>query len=316
LVRLAELKILGLEKHQAGLFAGDARHDSMPELPEVETMRRGIAPIVGSRIEDMECPRSRLCPITIEPPLGRFRRRVAGRSVVSVGRAGKRVLLELDSGDRIVIEPRMTGRVLIQAPPDAGHVRVVFRLSGGAAEELLFWDSRGLGVVRLLAPADFVRRLGPDKLGPDALAISAKELGKQLGASRRAIKVALLDQSVLAGVGNLYASELLHRAKLPPELPCSRLRPADWQRVQAAMQEVLQEALAHQGSTLADGTYRTVQGEAGRYQDQHRVYQRAGQPCVQCGKSKIMRIVQVQRSTFYCPNCQRPRRGYPRVGRS
>jgi formamidopyrimidine-DNA glycosylase len=122
----------------------------MPELPEVETMRRGIAPIVGSRIEGMRCPRSKLRPITIEPPLAQFRRRIAGRIIVAVGRAGKRVLVELDSGERIVIEPRMSGRVLVREPPDLSHLRVVFELSGGAAARLLFWDSRGLGVVRLL----------------------------------------------------------------------------------------------------------------------------------------------------------------------
>ena len=283
----------------------------MPELPEVETMRRGITPIVGSCIEGMRRPRSKLRPIAIEPPLAKFRRRIAGRMIVAVGRAGKRVLVELDSGDRIVIEPRMTGRVLLREPPNSSHLRVVFELSGGIAPELLFWDSRGLGVVRLVTPEQCAMDLGPAKLGPDALGISAKELRQRMSTSRRAIKVALLDQKVLAGVGNLYASELLHRARLHPAVSCNRLRPADWQRVHAAMQEVLREGLAHQGSTLADGTYRTVQDEAGRYQDQHRVYQRDGQACRQCGRSKIMRIVQAQRSTFFCPNCQRVRRSFP-----
>jgi formamidopyrimidine-DNA glycosylase len=280
----------------------------MPELPEVETMRRGIAPIVGSRIEGMRCPRSKLRPIAIAPPLAQFRRRIAGRMIVAVGRAGKRVLVELDSGERIVIEPRMSGRVLLREPPDRGHLRVVFELSGGPSPQLLFWDSRGLGVVRLLTPEQFAADLGPAKLGPDALEISANELRQRMSTSRRAIKVALLDQKILAGVGNLYASELLHRARVHPEIACNRLRPADWERVHAAMQEVLREALAHHGSTLADGMYRTVQDEAGQYQDQHRAYQRHGQACRQCGRSKIMRIVQAQRSTFFCPNCQRFRR--------
>jgi len=269
---------------------------------------------VGSRIEGMRCPRSKLCPITIAPPVAQFRRRIAGRRIVAVGRAGKRVLVELDSGDRIVIEPRMTGRVLLREPPDSGHLRVVFELSGGAAPQLLFWDSRGLGVIRLLTPEQFAEDVGPARLGPDALEISAEELRQRMSASRRAIKVALLDQRTLAGVGNLYASELLHRARVHPELPCNRLRPADWQRVHAAMQEVLREALAHQGSTLADGTYRTVHGEAGQYQDQHRVYQRHGQVCRQCRRSKIVRIVQAQRSTFFCPNCQGVGRVPRRVG--
>jgi formamidopyrimidine-DNA glycosylase len=279
----------------------------MPELPEVETMRRQIAPIVGCRVDDVRCPPSRLRPITIAPPLAEFRRRVAGRTVVALGRTGKRVLVELDSGDRIVIEPRMTGRVLLREPPDRGHLRLVFQLSGGAAAQFCFWDSRGLGVVRLLDAETLERELGPAKIGPDALVVTVAELRARLCRSRRAIKVALLDQRALAGVGNLYASELLHRAKVHPAVPCDRLRPADWQRVHAAMQEVLQAAVTLQGSTLADGMYRTAQNEAGAYQDQHRVYQRHGQMCLQCAKSTIVRIVQAQRSTFFCPNCQRPR---------
>lgn len=282
----------------------------MPELPEVETMRRGIASIVGLRIEDVRVPPSPLRPIIIDPPIAEFRRRIVGRTVLSVGRSGKRVLVELDSGERIVIEPRMTGRVLLKQPPDSKHLRLIFALSS-ARRELLFWDSRGLGVVRLLTPEEFACRLGPAKLGPDALEITVEELCNRLRASRRAVKVALLDQGVLAGVGNLYASEILHRARVHPAVPCNCVRRADWRRIHAAIQEVLQEAVTHQGSTLADGMYRTVQGEAGRYQEQHRVYQRTGELCRQCGKSKIVRIVQSQRSSFFCPNCQRPRRGIP-----
>jgi formamidopyrimidine-DNA glycosylase len=162
-----------------------------------------------------------------------------------------------------------------------------------------------LGVVHLLTAEQFATALGPEKLGPDALEISTETLRKRLSTSRRAIKVALLDQRALVGIGNLYASEILHRARLHPELPCNRLRPVQWQRLQAAMREVLEEAVLHQGSTLADGMYRNAQNEAGSFQDHHRVYQRAGEPCLQCGRGPIVRIVQAQRSTFYCPACQR-----------
>jgi formamidopyrimidine-DNA glycosylase len=279
---------------------------NMPELPEVETMRRGIASIVGSRIEDVRGAPSALRPITIEPPIAEFQRRVVGRTVVSVGRLGKRVVIELDSGERMVIEPRMTGRVLLKQPPDAKHLRLEITLSPTA--KLLFWDSRGLGVVRLLTPEDLDRRLGPTKLGPDALEVTAEELRERLHTSRRPIKVALLDQSDLAGVGNLYASEILHRARLHPAAPCNRIRRARWQGIHAVMQEILNEAVAHQGSTLSDGTYHTVQDEPGGFQKKHRVYQRHGKLCRQCGKARILRIVQAHRSTFYCPNCQRSRR--------
>ena len=284
----------------------------MPELPEVETMRRGILSVVGMRISGMRIPASPLRPITIEPSAAEFRGRIVGRRIVSVGRCGKRVLVELDSAERIVIEPRMTGRVLLGNPPDRKHLRLVFTLArgrergaGDGKTELLFWDSRGLGVVRLLTPEGFARQLGPETLGPDALQITVEQLQERLGRSRRAVKAALLDQKVLAGVGNIYASELLHRARIHPGAACCRLRPIQWRRLHAAMRDVLQEALEHEGTTLADGMYQTVQGESGRYQQLHRVYQRARKLCLQCGRGIIVRIVQAQRSSFYCPRCQR-----------
>lgn len=229
-------------------------------------------------------------------------------------RIGKRIVLELDSGDRIVIEPRMTGLVVLRDPPDQQHLRLVFELNRVGWDEvrvppaptnqLLFWDQRGLGIVRLVSPRQFDRHYGPRKLGPDALAISAEMLGERLGGSRRAIKVALLDQRAVAGIGNLYASEILHRCGLHPAKPCNRLRPADWERMHAAITEVLEAAIRHQGSTLRDGTYRIARDQPGNYQVCHRVYARTGQPCLGCGRAEIVRIVQAQRSTFFCPICQ------------
>jgi len=279
----------------------------MPELPEVETMRRGIAGIVGSRIVRVSRPRVRVMPIHIAPPLEQMRRRVVGRQITEISRVGKRVVVELDGGDRLVFEPRMTGRVLLSQAPNRSHLRLVFDLEGGAAPQLLFWDVRGLGVVRLLAPEEFPRLLGSQRLGPDALEISARELRERLGASRRAIKVALLDQRAVAGIGNIYASEILHRACIHPGTPCNRLRAADWKRIHAETSAVLEEAILCQGSTLSDGNYGTARNEPGRFQDRHRGYQRTGQPCVQCGRGEIARIVQAQRSTFFCPRCQRLR---------
>ena len=281
----------------------------MPELPEVETMCRGIAPVVGSRIRGLRRPRSRLQPIKISPRLSDFRRRVTGRKIVAVARLGKRVVVELDSQDRIVFEPRMTGLVLLANPPGEEHLRLVFELSGGRTRRLLFWNRRGLGVVRLLSPRQFERDCGPRKLGPDAMEISPELLRERLGASRRAIKVALLDQRALAGIGNLYASEILHRVRIHPERTCHSLRPAQWRKLHAAMQEVLEEAIRHQGSTLRDGTYRVAKNRPGGFQLLHRVYQRAGQRCVQCEKAEILRIVQAQRATFFCPSCQKKKRG-------
>ncbi len=282
----------------------------MPELPEVETMRRCVLPVVGSRICGLSRPRSRLQPIKIAPRLSDFRRRVTGRDIEAVGRVGKRVVVELDGegsqqGDRIVFEPRMSGLVLLADPPTEEHVRLVFALSGREPSELLFWNRRGLGVVRLMSPRLFARELGPDRLGPDALDVSLETLIERFNSSRRAIKVALLDQRSLAGVGNLYASEILHRAGVHPEAACNVLTRAKWQAIHAAMSEVLHEAIEHQGSTLRDGTYRIARNQPGNFQVCHRVYQRGGEACLQCGRSEIVRIVQAQRSTFFCPRCQR-----------
>lgn len=278
----------------------------MPELPEVETMRRGVAVIAGSRIVRVWRPRVRLRPIQITPELARINRRVAGRHIDRVARLGKRILLELDSLDRVVIEPRMTGRLLLANPPNRSHLRLVFELEEGPSPELLFWDVRGLGVVRLLAPEQFADQLGADRLGPDALEISAAELRRRLAASRRPVKVALMDQRVLVGIGNLYASEIVHRAGIHPASPCNALGGTHWERLHAEIRAVLEEAILLQGSTLADGTYRNVQGESGGFQERHRVYQRSGRPCGTCGVP-IVRIVQGQRSTFFCPSCQRKR---------
>jgi len=279
----------------------------MPELPEVETMRRGVAPIAGSTIAEVWAPRSRLRPIKIIPRLATLRRRMTGRRIASVGRAGKRVVLHLDSDERLVIEPRMTGRLLLDQPPDGNYVRLVLELQGGPHYRLMFRDVRGLGVVRLLSPRQCARELGPAHLGPDALEITAAELAARLSASRRAVKVALMDQRAVAGIGNLYASEILHVARLHPALPCNLLRPRQWLRLHECIGEVLREAIDCQGSTLDDRTYATVENRAGAYQERHRVYQRQGQPCSQCGRAKIVRIVQAQRSTFFCPRCQADR---------
>lgn len=279
----------------------------MPELPEVETMRRGVLPIVGGRVRDVAAPRSRrLKRIRIAPRLDALRRRLVGRRVADIGRAGKRVLVVFDGGDRLALEPRMTGLALLADPPDEEHVRFRLELDDSPAGALLFWDRRGLGSVRLMSPREFEAQLGPERLGPDALSVSAEALRERLSHSRRAIKVALLDQRSLAGVGNLYASEMLHVAGIDPRRPCRELRPADWRRLRAAMAQVLEEAILHEGSTLSDGTYRNALNLAGGYQNLHRVYDRSGELCRNCSRGRIERIVQSQRSTFFCPRCQRP----------
>jgi formamidopyrimidine-DNA glycosylase len=277
----------------------------MPELPEVETMRRGIRPVVGARITRVAFPRSRLKPISVLPRPATFRRRVVGRSIVGTNRVGKRVVVRLENQDSIVFEPRMTGLVLVVDPPDDRYLRCRLSLSGGDAQGLFFWDRRGLGSVRLLSPSEFAHVLGPERVGPDALSVTAAELQQRFRGGRREIKVALLDQRALAGIGNLYASEILHVARIHPQRRCDQLNRRQWERLYAAMQHVLREAIRYEGSTLADGTYRNALNRDGTYQNCHRVYNRGDQMCPSCRRRKVVRIVQAQRSTFFCPRCQR-----------
>ena len=279
----------------------------MPELPEVETMRRGIAAIAGSTIAAavrLPCKRR---PILIQPRPAALAKRLVGRTVVEVGRLGKRVVLRLDSGDRLIFEPRMTGLVLVADPPSQEHLRFRLDLADGPIPHVWYWDRRGLGSVRLITEQQLAEQLGSRKLGPDALALTAGELQSRLASSRRAIKVALLDQRAVAGIGNLYASEILHLAQIHPAKRCDLLSITQWQAIHAHMLAVLHDAIRHEGSTLSDGTYRNALNQSGGYQNMHRVYDRAGQPCRACSSTTIVRIVQAQRATFFCPTCQSKR---------
>lgn len=278
---------------------------NVPELPEVETMRRGILGIQGATIVSAQRVRCRLKPISIYPPTKSFQRRVAGTEIYSVDRIGKRVVLRLDSEDAIVFEPRMTGLVLVTEPPNTAHLRFVLELQNASVDRLLFWDRRGLGSVRLLNQQELESELGPHRLGPDALLITERQMIERIGCSSRAIKVALLDQRAIAGVGNLYASEMLHLAGIDPRLRCDRLSKSQWQALRTAMRKILNKAIRYEGSTLADGTYRNALNDPGSYQNHHCVYARAGEACPTCGRGKIIRIVQAQRSTFFCEKCQR-----------
>ncbi|MEY3459647.1 MAG: Formamidopyrimidine-DNA glycosylase [Planctomycetota bacterium] len=279
----------------------------MPELPEVETMVRGIRPHCENRlIEAILFPPCTRKPISVTPD-ERSIKRLAGQTLRSVGRLGKRVLLQLASGNVLVVEPRMTGLLLVTDPPTSEHLRIIWKLGFAThsqrAEQLMFWDRRGLGTLSLLTPEQFAAL--SQRLGPDALECSQAAWQERLARTGRPIKVALLDQSLVAGIGNLYASEILHRAGISPLRAANRISAERLAKLHEAVQHVLREAIRFEGSTLSDGTYRNALNQDGGYQNHHRVYDREGEVCRGCGRTRIRRIVQAQRSTFFCPGCQR-----------
>lgn len=289
--------------------ADPSESDLMPELPEVETMVRGIRPVLeGHRLIRIAACRCPCRPIVTEPAVSVMNRLATGQTITAVRRRAKRIVLVMSSESAFVIEPRMTGLMLVDEPPDQKHLRLKWQVeSSSGVASVYFWDQRGLGVVRLLNPERYHEFLNSDRIGPDALEMSFADWHRMAQATGTPVKVALLDQHRVAGIGNLYASEILHVAGIAPQTPANRLSRSDIQRMADATVMVLEEAIRHEGSTLSDGTYRNALNQAGGYQNAHRVYDRAAEVCLTCGKGVIERIVQAQRSTFFCPNCQKPR---------
>ncbi|MDE0935201.1 MAG: bifunctional DNA-formamidopyrimidine glycosylase/DNA-(apurinic or apyrimidinic site) lyase [Mariniblastus sp.] len=279
----------------------------MPELPEVETMRRGVLAIVGATIVNAERTPCSKRPIVIKPRIDRLNKRVQGKTITSVDRLGKRVVIRLNSDDRLIFEPRMTGLVLIADPPTQEHLRFCLQLKKCPVKKVLFWDRRGLGNVTLLSADEYKIKLTDGKLGPDALAISSAEFPKRFKGTQREIKIAMLDQKIVLGIGNLYAAEILHLAGVHPQTRCDQITGKRWQLIYQRMIEVFELAIEYEGSTLSDGTYRNAINGEGSFQNEHRVYDREGQACPKCKNAKIIRIVQAQRATFFCKSCQTKR---------
>lgn len=278
----------------------------MPELPEVETMARGIRSIIGREVLRILLPKCRCRPIVIEPSIQTIRKRLVGKTVTDVSRLGKRVVIHIDE-QRLFFQPKMSGLVAIEQVPDPDHLRFEMRFPTptGQDEKLYFWDRRGLGNVTLLHASEVEQQLITGRLGPDALSVEFDDFCARFGATRRPIKVALLDQKLVAGVGNLYASEMLFRAGISPLLASSDISRRRMRKLFDAMLDILNAAIESEGSTLSDGTYRTAVNDPGSYQNHHQVYDRAGRDCPHCKRSQIERIVQSQRSTFYCARCQK-----------
>jgi formamidopyrimidine-DNA glycosylase len=278
----------------------------MPELPEVETVRRGLERlVVGRRIESVEVSRDRTVRRTSPRAVIDG---LTGVTVLAANRRGKYLLCPLDSGDELMIHLRMSGQLLVAAgeAPRPLHTHVVIHLDDG--NELWFVDPRTFGEVVVFDPTNLAVEV-PEltRLGVDPLAdgLSLPQLRTIVRGRHRQLKQLLLDQHVIAGVGNIYADEILHAAKVRPSRSSSALGAGGESRLHAAIHDVLGAAIVSGGSTLRDAQYVDLFGAGGSYQDDHRVYGRAGERCVTCGRGIIRRIAVAQRSTHYCPVCQR-----------
>jgi len=280
----------------------------MPELPEVETIRRQLEPeIVGRRIESLDV----LDPRWTEPvPVRRVEEACAGRLIEAVGRRGKYLLLGLEGGRSLVMHLRMTGNlVLADGPGEARFLRVTIQLDDG--RRLLFTDARRFGTGVVLEDAELEDYLGPRAgIEPLSEALTAEALGELAAARRAPLKSFLMVQAGIAGIGNIYADEALHRAGLHPMSPAGSMRPEHWEALRAGIVETLEAGLANGGASVDD--YRDARGEQGTMQDEFLVHTREGLPCPRCGAA-IRRIVVSGRSTYFCPGCQtrlrRRRRG-------
>lgn len=277
----------------------------MPELPEVETVRAGLAPALeGRRILSVTTRRADLrIPF---PP--RFAERLAGRTVTAMRRRAKYLLAELDGGETLVMHLGMSGRFSILAPgaarPAGAHDHVIIETDAPAT--LVFTDHRRFGLMTLVATAERDEHKLFAALGPEPLsgAFSPAYLNAVLRARRTPVKAALIDQRVVAGVGNIYACEALFRARISPRRLAASVPGVRAERLAKAVKAVLEDAIAAGGSSLRD--YARTNGELGLFQHRFAVYDREGKRCPRrgCGGT-VVRIVQAGRSTFHCPACQR-----------
>lgn len=296
----------------------------MPELPEVETVKRGLAPaLLGARFERVEQRRKDLrFPL---PP--RFAARLTGRFIEALERRAKYILARLDDGATLSMHLGMTGRFTVsqhgngaeadllghyvyETPGDPAHDHVVFHMSGGAV--VTYNDARRFGYMDLIEPGGLATHPHFKDLGIEPLsdALTPQALAALAEGRRTDLKAFLLDQRVIAGLGNIYVCEVLFRAALSPERHAATLRKgngapaASAARLVKAIRSVLGEALEAGGSTLRD--YRQADGSAGRFQERFDVYDREGEPCQRRACSgTIARLSRSGRSTFYCPRCQR-----------
>lgn len=273
----------------------------MPELPEVETVRRTLAPAIGARLARVTTSGKALRLGRAVPV--RALRRLVGAQIVGVRRLGKYLLVDTDTERSVLVHLGMSGRFRVQAAtePRAPHTHVVFELDGG--RELRFSDPRRFGQVDVVTRGREREHPALAVLGPDPIAeqVTGEHLHARSRGRQVTLKAFVLDQGVLAGVGNIYASEALWQVGLRPSRRAGRLTLAQAQGLAGAIRAVLDHALDHGGTTLRD--FVDADGAGGEHADYLQVYGRAGEPCPRC-RSAIRRVVQAGRATYYCPRCQ------------
>ncbi len=275
----------------------------MPELPEVETIRRDLRrSVVGLTVETVDLRRPDVLLQTNPDDLARA---MSGDAIQAVDRVGKNLILRMSGGAAVIVHLGMTGQFYViaaDAKPLA-HTHIVLNLSGNV--RLVFRDVRRFGHVELLADGalDASRSLRNVGLDARARGLTAKRLMQIMSGRSAVIKSALLNQSLVAGLGNIYVCEALHRARVHPEVRCNELGEKQWRALHRAIVKVLDEAIAAEGTTVSD--YVTGSGVPGGFQKRLRVYGREGLCCRRRGCSgTVVRIVQSGRATFFCPSCQ------------
>jgi formamidopyrimidine-DNA glycosylase len=275
----------------------------VPELPEVETIVRDVAPrLVGRRIRTARLTKS---DVLRQVSRRRLLDTLTGNTVVHAQRRAKHAVFLLKSGHRLVVQPRMTGSLIVYdralTADEARYAVLVCTLSGGG--QFVYRDVRRLGTVWLLDERGWARytgRLGPEPLEP---AFTVERFTEALAGSRAAVKKVIMDQRRLAGVGNIYANEALFDARIDPSRPANRLAPDERRELHAAILDVLRRALAASGTTVRD--YRTGTGEPGSFQLELKAYDRGGEPCVRCGHRLVTTHAIDGRQTTLCAFCQR-----------
>ncbi len=272
----------------------------MPELPEVETVRRQLRPLVAGRriLAAQFMPQA--SRLAVWPPdLQALARGLQGRQILEVERRGKYLLFPLDDGRTWIVHLRMTGSLVHRRGGCQGRfLRASFLLDDGA--HLCYHDQRKLGCMWLVDdPSSVVGALGPEPLAPS---FTPQALEGGLGGRRGAVKAVLLDQRVLAGVGNIYADEALFEAGIHPRRPASSLSPQEVERLWRALRDVLKWAVGHGGTSFQ--SYVDATGSPGRHQEHVRVFRQEGKPCPHCG-TPIARTRVGGRTTYFCPRCQR-----------